>query len=103
MRDSTSAGRRTTILIGLALALGVSSLAAALRLPLRINLLGLPHGLVEELFWWGLTALVLVYVRVVERRSFASIGWRKPDWKTLAAGVGAGLFALISISLAVSL
>jgi membrane protease YdiL (CAAX protease family) len=103
MQETISASRRITILIGLALALGVASFAGVLHLPVAINIFGLPQDLVQELFWWGLTALVLTYVLAVERRPLASIGWRRPDWKTLAFGVGAGVFALITVGSAINI
>jgi membrane protease YdiL (CAAX protease family) len=47
----------------------------------------------RDLFWWPLLAVVLLYVAVVERRPFTSIGIRKPTWKTLAYGLGTAALA----------
>jgi membrane protease YdiL (CAAX protease family) len=41
----------------------------------------------RELVFWLMTALLLAYVVVGERRPLRSIGLLKPDWKSLAWGV----------------
>jgi membrane protease YdiL (CAAX protease family) len=103
MNGTVSAERRIKILTGLALALGVASAANVLHIPATTNVLGLPQGLALEIFWWGLTALVAAYMFAVERLPLSSIGWHRPDWKTFAFGIGAGLLALISIGSAINI
>jgi membrane protease YdiL (CAAX protease family) len=103
MKENIAAERGITILIGLVLALAVPSTAGLLHLSAAINVFGLPQGLVDELFWWALTAIVLTYMFAVEHRPLSSIGWHRPDWKTLAVGVGAGLFTLVSIGAAINI
>ena len=79
--------RRIVILIGLALAIGVP------LLPFKKILAGFPSldpHFAGEVFVWALTALVLLYILIVERRPVSSIGLRRPDWKTLAFGIGGG-------------
>jgi len=47
----------------------------------------------RDLFWWPLTIGILLYVRFVEDRSFASIGLRNPDGWTVPIGLGLALFS----------
>jgi uncharacterized protein len=41
----------------------------------------------RDLFWWSLLALLLLYIALVERRPFSSIGIRRPRIRTLVAGL----------------
>ncbi len=91
-------GRRATILIGLVLALVVSG-SGVIRLAPPIP--GVPPLVGREILWWGLAALILLYVLVVERRPLSSIGFRRPTWKTLAFGIGGAVLTLASVGLAV--
>lgn len=49
----------------------------------------------QEAVFWALTAMLLGYVLLVERRPLASVGWRRPSWKTLVFGV-AGAAVMIA-------
>jgi membrane protease YdiL (CAAX protease family) len=99
MLNEISSARRITILIGLAL---------ALVLPLVLPYLGLQeyaeHTLElgpligREVIWWGLVAVLLLYILIVERRTLASIGLHKPDWKTFAFGVGGAVVMLVGVA-----
>src|SRR5882724_8504353 len=89
-----TATRRTVILIGLALALVVPLLGPTRFLPAVAEFDPL-H--VREWFWWALLALVLLYVTIVERRPLASIGLKRPTWKTFVFGLVAGLVAAFGI------
>ena len=51
--------------------------------------------LVGELFQWTLGAVLVAMVLKTERQPFASLGWRKPGWPTLAWGVLAALAMLL--------
>ena len=41
----------------------------------------------REGVFWALTVLLLGYVLLFERRPLASVGWRRPSWKTLVFGL----------------
>jgi membrane protease YdiL (CAAX protease family) len=86
--------RRVVILIGLALALVVPLLPGR---QLVEHIPGLSPLLGREVFAWGLTAIVLLYVLVIEHRPLSSIGLRGPTWKTFAFGIGTGVFTLVVI------
>jgi membrane protease YdiL (CAAX protease family) len=43
----------------------------------------------REAVFWALTALLLGYILLLERRSLASVGWRRPSWRSLALGAAA--------------
>ena len=77
--------------IGLVFALVLPSLGLPLYLA-RIP--GMPPLVAQEGFWWALLAIVLFFVLAVERRGLKSIGWRRPDWRTLAFGVGGAAAAM---------
>jgi uncharacterized protein len=90
-----AASRRIVILIGLTLALIVPALGPTRYLP---AVAGFDPIYVREWFWWALLVVVLVYVLVVERRSLASIGFRRPDWKTFVFGIAAGIVTVVGIT-----
>ena len=92
--------RRIIILVGLAIALAVPDLGLTGHLP---AVSGLDPRYVREWFWWALLAVVLFYVLVVERRSLASIGFRRPTWKTFVFGFLGGVAATAVIVAAFSL
>src|SRR5262249_21669403 len=56
---------------------------------------GLPAQMIREFTFWAMAALLLVYVRNIERRPLSSIGLKAPRWSTLALGV-AGAAAMIA-------
>lgn len=89
-----TASRRILILLGLSLALIVPLVGPTRFLP---PVAGYDPIYVKEWFWWGLLALVLLYVLIVERRPLSSIGLRRPDWKSIVYGVVAGLVAAVGI------
>ncbi|MGB6131707.1 MAG: CPBP family intramembrane glutamic endopeptidase [Acidobacteriaceae bacterium] len=60
---------------------------------------GHAHLLGGELLFWALTIALLVYVVAVEKRPLASIGLRRPTWRTAVWGVCAGLVMLVGIGL----
>jgi len=87
-----TATRRATTLIGLAIAVVLPAIGPTRFLP---PVAGVDPLYVREWFWWALLAVVLLYVLLVERRSLASIGLKRPGWRTvafgaLASGVAAG-------------
>jgi membrane protease YdiL (CAAX protease family) len=89
MQDGISAERRFAILVGLTLALVVPLLRVQ---NYAADVLHLDPFVGREVFFWGLAALVLLWSVMVEGRGLASIGLRKPDWKTVVFGVvGAGV------------
>ena len=91
MENGISADRRIAILIGLTLALVVP----LLRLQdYAAGILKLDPFVGREAFFWGLAALVLLYSLMVEGRGLASVGLRRPDWKTFVFGVAGAAFIL---------
>jgi membrane protease YdiL (CAAX protease family) len=53
----------------------------------------------RELIFWALAALLIAYVRFMEVRPLASIGWRRPSWKTLTFGVTGATIMIAGIAL----
>lgn len=97
LKDIPSA-RRNTILIGLVLALVLPLLLQFLGLQeFAERALGLGPLMGREVIWWGLVAVLLFYILIVERRAPASIGLHKPDWKTLAFGAGGAVVMLVGV------
>lgn len=89
-----TASRRIVILVGLTIALVVPLIGPTRALP---PVAGVDPLYVHEWFWWGLLAVVLLYVLAVERRPLSSIGFKRPTWKTFACGIGGGLIAAFGI------
>jgi membrane protease YdiL (CAAX protease family) len=90
------ANRRLQILVGLVVFLGLS------LLPLGSwgrAYSGLGDMFGGELPWWIMTVLLLLYVAVVEKRRFSSLGFRTPGWRDIALAVGAAILAISGISL----
>jgi membrane protease YdiL (CAAX protease family) len=95
MTDGAARARRITLLIGLALTLG-SVLLHGNQFGERF--LGMSKLASRDLFWWPLLIIMLLYVPLVERRPYASIGLRLPTWKTLVLGVGAAVLIVYGIN-----
>lgn len=86
MRTNNLAPAR--IVVGLCLTLGVGLLP--------LGNLGRAHSglgrlLGGEVFWWIAVVVALLYVALVERRPFASIGFRRPKILDLVLAVVAGI------------
>ncbi|MEP6900083.1 MAG: CPBP family intramembrane glutamic endopeptidase [Rhodanobacter sp.] len=75
-------------LLGLVLALGIACLPIG---DWDHEFAGMGHLLGNEAIWWIYVAVILCYVRRVERRPLSSIGFRTPGIGNVAVGVGAGL------------
>ncbi|MBI3676554.1 MAG: CPBP family intramembrane metalloprotease [Proteobacteria bacterium] len=91
--------RRIIVLFGLTLALILPDLGPTRFLP---NVAGFDPAFVHEWFWWGLLAVVLFYVLLVEARPLSSIGFKRPGWGVLwAVPVGillvAGIVAIYAV------
>lgn len=56
---------------------------------------GLSALTLRELLFWLMAALLVLHVRCIERRPLQSVGLRKPQWKSLAWGVG-GAAAMVA-------
>lgn len=59
---------------------------------------GLPFQSLRELVFWLMAALLLVYVLCCERRPLRSIGLTKPDWKSLAWGIGGAATSIVGLA-----
>ena len=57
----------------------------------------MPGHLAHEAFAWAITAILLAYILLVERRSVSSIGLRLPTWKSFAFGIPAGVILVVGI------
>ena len=60
---------------------------------------GLAAMVGREVVVWALTAILLAYVLLIERRPLASVGWRRPSWKTLAFGLGGAVVMVAGMAL----
>lgn len=87
-------GRRLQIIIGLLLTLGVGLLPLS-RWGIACSGLGLPLG--REVLWWVAIIVVLLYISLVERRNFASVGFRRPKVLDLVLAALAGILMLAGI------
>lgn len=85
--------RRAISWIGLVFALIIPAAGVTRFLP---EVPGVPHDYIREAFFWGLWLLVIGWVLLVERRPLASIGLKRPTWRTLAYGSLAFLAILIA-------
>jgi len=86
--------RRMQIAAGLLLTLGVA------LLPLGAwgrAYSGLGRLIGGEAFWWIAVVVALLYVALVERRGFASIGLRRPKIPDLVLAAGAGVLMVVGI------
>jgi uncharacterized protein len=86
--------RRIQIIIGLLFTLGAG------LLPLGAwgrTYSGLGWLLGNEVLWWVVVVIVLLYIAFVERRPFASIGFRKPKTLDLVLAVVAGILMVAGI------
>lgn len=93
---STTKNNTLTSLIGLTVTLGF----AALPLSRWVNeFAGTTHLIGYDLLWWGLAALILAYVRMVERRPLSSIGLKRPSAAQLLQSVGMGLLGVAGLAL----
>ena len=70
-----------------------------LGFPFLLKLLPLDLAL-QEVAMWLLLLLIILWVYFVEKRTIASIGWKKLTIKTILGGIGIGLilFVLFGIS-----
>lgn len=102
--QSRSWQRRGLTVVGLVLTLGVMNLLAARGSRIDADfahLTGLSVILAGIVLEWALILVVLAYVVWVERMPLQSIGFRKPNWKTLFWGVVFGLVTVAGIGLIV--
>lgn len=88
--------RRTPLtLIALLITLGCAGLLLS---KVQNELTSLGHFVGFELVWWTLVALLLSYVRWVERRPLESIGFRKPGAWGIVVGIAAGIVLLAALA-----
>lgn len=84
--------RRTVLtIIALLVTLGCAGLLLS---KVQNELASLGHFVGYEIFWWALVVLLLSYVRWVERRPLASIGFSKPGIWNILIGIAAGIVLL---------
>jgi membrane protease YdiL (CAAX protease family) len=84
------------IIIGLIITLGFPSLPISKwenEFASVWNLIG------YEVIWWTVVALVLIYVRLVERRSFSSIGFKIMGVKDIFIGVVSGIVIVVGLGI----
>lgn len=90
------ANRQVLIIIGLILTLG-TAFAPLGKWGKAYTGLGNLFG--GEVLWWAAVVTVLLYVVLIERRPFSSIGFRRPKWRDVVAAIGAAVVALGGIVL----
>ena len=86
--------RRIQIVIGLLIAL---ALPFAHLGTLGKRYLGLGPLWGGEVPWWGLFVLILAYVLIIERRSLATIGYRRPGFWDAGLGVIVAVLAILGV------
>jgi membrane protease YdiL (CAAX protease family) len=72
-----------------------------LQLPLAGRLFpgeSLGTQLEREGVYWTLTAMLLGYITLVERRPLSSVNLRRPTWKSLGFGVAGGIVMVMGIA-----
>jgi membrane protease YdiL (CAAX protease family) len=87
--------RRIQIFIGLLLTLGVATFLPLGQWGIAHSGLGQPLG--REIFWWVAVVVALCYVAFVERRRFASIGFRRPKVLDIVLAVATGILMVAGI------
>ena len=80
--------RAAVIILGLLIALALPELPIKDFVAPTTTLTG---HLEREAFFWIVTAILVAYVLVVERRPLSSIGLRRPGWMTVPVGIAAGI------------
>jgi len=56
------------------------------------------HFAAFEIIWWALVALLLGYVRWVERQPLSSIGFRRPGIRNILIGIAAGIVVFAGLA-----
>jgi membrane protease YdiL (CAAX protease family) len=84
--------RRIQIVIGLLIALGLPFCHLG---DLGKRILGPSNPLAGEVLWWVLFVVILAYVLVVERKTLASIGYKRPGVTDIALGIGAAVVSFL--------
>jgi uncharacterized protein len=72
--------------------------AAYLLSTIQNEFAGIGHFATYEIVWWTLLALLLSYVRRVERRPLSSIGFRRPGIGGILIGIAAGIVILTGLA-----
>lgn len=93
-----STGRESSVLIlmGLVLALGLPLCHLG---DLGRHYSGLGPLMGGEVLWWCLFAAIIIYVLLVERRPFSSIGYLRPRITDIACGIGAAIVMFLGIGI----
>jgi membrane protease YdiL (CAAX protease family) len=88
--------RRTLLsLVGLLLTLGFPTLPIS---EWENEFANVRHLVGYEIIWWALVGLVLLYVRLVERRPLTSIGFRVPGIRGVLIAIPAGVVMLTGLA-----
>ena len=82
-------------MIGLAICFGLPELDLGAQLSDRDA--GIPWP--RDLVWWTIAVVLLLYVRLVERRPLASIGLHRPTGKTFVFGIATAVVLFASVIL----
>jgi len=85
---------RVVLVVGLVLALGLPFCHLG-DLGKTYSHLGPLWG--QEVLWWALFVLILVYVRFAEGRPLRTLQFRNPGWRNLLFGVLAAVVAVLGI------
>lgn len=91
-----TAARRIQIVIGLLIALGLPFCHLG---DLGRKYTGLGDQWGGEVLWWALFVVILLYTLFVERKSLASLGYRRPGVWDIVLGVVAAFAAVFGIGM----
>jgi hypothetical protein len=91
-RMGARAGNWRLVIGGLIVALVLPELRLAQQLFPQWNIAAL---LGREFIWWCIAVALVAYVLFVEKRALASIGWKRPTWKTFVFGFAAGVVSIL--------
>lgn len=87
--------RPVLTIIALLITLGCAGLLLS---KVRNEFAGAGHFAAYEILWWALVALLLCYVRWVERLPLSSIGFSKPGIRNTLIGIAAGIVVFAGLA-----
>ena len=84
--------RALIIVIGLLVAVGLPEIPINGFVAARTTMAG---HIEREAFFWIVTAILVAYILLVERRRLTSIGLKRPTWKSVVFGIAAGVLLVV--------
>lgn len=92
---------RKTLIVGLVISLMLPASYVILVLPFLVkpNVEWLLENIIGLAFLWAITILLLVYIRLFEKRKFSSIGLKSIGIKKISLAIGVGFISSLLIPL----